>query len=209
VQKRILSQELFVDTRIVSLYPLRPSRRLFLAGAAATLASHALGAQDVDSGHGRLRPAVTVPDFEMVLANGSRASLQSLLAGQGTAIQLMFTECRTTCPMEGAIFEKVQTLIPNQVERRLQLLSLSVNASGERPGALGAWLERYHARPGWMAAAPSSKDLPAFRKLFGQGRSASDPHSTQVQVVDRHGQLIWRTSELPSASEIVSILERL
>jgi protein SCO1/2 len=135
-------------------------------------------------------------------------SLAALVKQHATAWQLMFTACRTTCPIQGAIFARLQSLLPDQVARGIQLLSLSVDPATDTPEALAAWLRRFHAHPGWIAAAPRPDDVERIRAFAGRGRSATDNHTTQVQLVDREGLLVWRTFELPEPEEVAALLRK-
>ena len=128
-------------------------------------------------------------------------TLPRLLAERVSALQVMFTACRTTCPIQGAIFARVQKLLADQVARGIQLVSLSVDPAHDTSVALSHWLRRFGARPGWRAAAPRPADVEQVRAFFGAGRTATDNHSTQVQLFDRTGSLVWRTGELPEAEE--------
>jgi protein SCO1/2 len=166
-------------------------------------------AQPVRADHGRVDPPVPVPDLPVRCANGASASLAALVRGRATALQLMFTGCSTVCPIQGAIFQRVQELLIDQSLHGIQLFSLSVDPLDDGPAALRAWLKKFHAREGWIAAAPDIKDLDKFLALFGQGRNAVENHATQVNIINRRGELIWRTAELPSADSIADILRRL
>jgi protein SCO1/2 len=59
-----------------------------------------------------------------------------------------------------------------------------------------------------MAVAPAPKDLARLLDLFGAGRNAADSHATQVNIIDRRADLVFRTPELPSADAIADILRR-
>jgi protein SCO1/2 len=185
------------------------SRRGFLIGlGAGTLPVIRVGwAAGPD--HGRIRPPLPAPDIALVAQDGAGTTLPRLLANRVTALQLMFTACTTTCPIQGAIFARVQKLIPDQLARGIQLVSLSVDPANDTSAALSRWLRRFGARPGWRAASPRPADVDQVRAFFGAGRTASDNHSTQVQLFDRSGALVWRTGELPEAEEVAGLLERL
>jgi protein SCO1/2 len=178
------------------------SRRTFLQAAVAT-------AIPVYSGHGRIKPPAPVPDVQLLCQSGASATLGSLVAGHATAVQLMFTQCTTTCPIQAAIFQRVQRLVPDMSGKGIQLLSLSIDPVSDTPKALSAWLRRFHAGPAWIAAAPSAKDGSLLQEFFGRAKSSYADHSTQVNIVDRSGQLVWRTIELPTAEEIAEVLENL
>ena len=145
----------------------------------------------------------------MRTADGASTTLAALLRDHSTALHLVFTECTTTCPIQGAVFQRVQHLIPDQIERRIQLLSLSIDPATDTPESLKKWLDRFHARPGWIAALPRAEDVAALRTFFNEGDRDISNHTTQVQIVNPHAELIWRTQELPSSDSIAAILGKM
>jgi protein SCO1/2 len=188
----------------------RVSRRTFVAGGLAALAAPAVAfGADGALDHGRVKPPLAPPDIEVVSQDGSKARLPALLRGRATALHPMFTACRATCPIQGAIFAQVQKLLPDQAARGIQLVSLSVDPTRDTPVALRKWLQGFHARPGWIAAAPSVEaDGATVRTFTGGGRNPADNHSTQVLIFNRDGLLVWRTFDLPEAQEIATILRK-
>jgi protein SCO1/2 len=131
-----------------------------------------------------------------------------LLQGHVTALHLMFTGCSTVCPIQGAIFQRVQSLLPDQQERRIQLVSLSIDPLEDTPHAMRAWLERFDARAGWIAIAPEPADLGRLQDLFGQGPNAVESHVTQVSIINRRGELVFRTEQLPAADAVAGLLRK-
>jgi protein SCO1 len=188
--------------------PRNLSRRAFVNGLALLAASQILPAQS-HGPVGRVQPALAVPDLPLICHDGAKKNLAELLAGQATATQLMFTECTTTCPMQGAIFSRVQKLIPDQTASKIQLLSISIDPETDNPAALSEWRKRFQAREGWIAAAPAATGLAEIKTFFGRGTNATDDHPTQVFIINREGKLIWRTFDLPSPESIVDILTKM
>jgi protein SCO1/2 len=192
----------------------RARRRL--CTAAVLLGASALGAafgrrteaEAVRADHGRVVPPVPIPDFAVRGADGAPLHLAQLLHGRVTALHLMFTGCSSVCPIQGAIFQRVQTLLPDQRERGIQLLSVSIDPQADTPRAMQAWLQRFDARAGWIAVVPQSADLGRLQGLFGQGRDAVDDHVTQVNIINRRGELVFRTEPLPSADAIAELLKQ-
>jgi len=158
--------------------------------------------------HGRIKPPVPVPDVPLLRFDGRKTTLAALTLGHATAVQLMFTTCTTTCPIQAAIFQHVQSLLPEMAGRKIQLLSLSVNPEDDNARALAAWRSRFHAGPQWIAAAPDAAKNSDVQTFFGRASGSYADHSTQVNIVNRRGRLVWRTNELPAAEEIASILRR-
>jgi len=195
-----------------------PTRRAFLHSLAAaslavatrSFAQTATGptAETPSADHGRIKPPVAVPDVRLLTYDGRKSSLRALTLGHATAVQLMFTTCTTTCPIQAAIFQHVQSMLPEMAARRIQLLSLSVNPDDDNAAALAGWRRRFHAGPEWIAAAPDAAKNSDVQTFFGRANGSFADHSTQVNIVDRGGRLVWRTNELPSAEEIASILRR-
>ncbi len=189
------------------------SRRSFLQtfAAASLLPSACLGqskpgAPAFNADHGRIKPPVPVPTVQLLRYDGKKTNLADLTQAHATAVQLMFTTCTTTCPIQAAIFQRVQTLLPAMSANRIQLLSISVNPDDDNPAALSNWRSRFNAGPQWIAAAPAPGDNHIIQSFFGQARGSYADHSTQVNIIDRQGRLFWRTSDLPASQEIAAIL---
>jgi protein SCO1/2 len=163
----------------------------------------------IDTHGGPILPPVPVPNVRVQLTDGRHIGLQELLRAKSTALQTVFTRCTTTCPMQGAIFQRVQQLFADQVQRRAQLISLSIDPTQDNPQTLREWLARFEARDGWFGAVPRPADLPILRAFFGSATDSLTSHATQVQIVDRAGQLVWRTNELPSPQSVTRLLQRL
>lgn len=158
---------------------------------------------------GPVAPATAIPSLTCVCSDGSTATLAELLMGKTTALQLMFTGCSAICPMQGALFARLQGMLTNQLARNIQLLSLSIDPLGDDPKALSAWLKRFKARPGWIAASPALAVLDQVTALFRRGVNAADDHSTQVYLINRGSRLVWRTSDLPAPREVADLLLQL
>jgi len=191
------------------------TRRRFCALATGVVAAlvgadmpKSVRADPISADHGRIVPPVQIPDIKVRCAGGGTASLRSLLLGKVTALHLMFTGCSTVCPIQGAIFQHLQTLLLPQTQTDLQLLSLGIDPDGDSPAALRAWLKNFGASSAWIAAAPSAENLDQVFALFGQGRNAVETHSTQVNIIDREARLVWRSPPLPSADAIAAVLRK-
>ncbi len=183
-------------------------RRSVLAALAAGLTQRSLPA----SAHGSIgpvRPPAAAPDIEVVTSDGFRGPLRARLLGRVTAVQLMFTQCRSICPIEAATFARTQEALARSTSDGIQLLSLSVDPATDTPAVLNAWLDGLSARSCWTAAAPAMADLTRTRKFFDGVSDFGEDHSTAMSLFDRAGMLVWRTPELPAANEVVTILRQI
>ncbi len=183
-------------------------RRSVMAGLAASLALRAVPA----SAHGNLgpiRPPLGVPDIDIVTSDGFHGPLRERLLGRVTAVQLMFTQCRSICPIEAATFARTQEALAGAAADGIQLLSLSIDPANDTPEAMRAWLAGLEAGAGWTAAAPTKADLARARAFFDGASDLGEDHSTAMSLMDRAGMLVWRTPELPAAEEVVRLLGHL
>jgi protein SCO1/2 len=187
----------------------RRSRRTFIAGAAAVLLTPRALLSLSHTEFGLVNPPLKVPDFPVVCSDGSSRTLAGILHRRVTAIQLMFTACTTTCPIQGTIFHHVQKLLPDQASRGIQLLSLSVDPQTDGPVVLQSWLNHFKPEPGWIAAAPNPANLELMRAFFGVGKSAADNHTTEVSLVNRDGLLVFKTGDLPNPEVIANTLTKI
>lgn len=154
------------------------------------------------------RPAPALP---VRTSTSQDTDLPRLLEGRACAVQLMFTGCSATCPIQGAVFaDTARRLSATGLEERsVRLLSLSIDPLGDSPAALHAWLRQHGATPLWMAAVPRRAD--GGRRMLDflrAGRPGPDPHTGQVHVFDRQGRWVFKSADLPSSREIVGWLER-
>lgn len=159
-------------------------------------------------GIGIVRPPVGLPlDLRVLRSDGVRLPLRRLLLGRTTALQLMFTGCSETCPLQGALFAGVQEQAARS-GNRLRLLSLSIDPMDDAR-SLSAWLQRFGAGTLWQAAAPSARDIDVLRTSLQAGAPAVPAHSSQVFFVDTGGRLVWRSEDLPPVELVMDIAMRL
>lgn len=202
----------------------RRERRRLLRAAAAIGAGAALTAlaaaepaastRDAAlSSHFPFGPAVpprSIPAWPVLTHLSVQTDLAALLRGRTTALQLMFTGCSATCPIQGALFAQAQhELLAQGVAA--QLVSLSIDPLGDTPAALDGWLRQFSAAPGWLAAVPRLGDVDRIVDVLGSGgeprpKGSSDPHTGQVYIVDRRGELVYRTPSMPPVRQIIAIL---
>src|SRR5262249_16725434 len=80
--------------------------------------------------------------------------LRDLLRGRVTAVQLMFSKCRSICPIEAVTLARVQDALGHKFADNIRLLSLSIDPETDTPAVLKAWVGRVRAAQGGTAGAP-------------------------------------------------------
>ena len=168
-------------------------RHWLLAPVAALAAPAALrAATPVSWPTGWVKPRDLPPPLELTDSQGRRRPLADRLRGQATAVQLVFTGCGTTCPTQGALFSHMAA---RHQGRRVQWLSISIDALGDDPPRLRAWQARLGAQPAWQAAVPAVADVDRLVAFLRGGPATADAHTTQVFAFDREGRLAYRTGD--------------
>lgn len=184
------------------------SRRGFMRGMLALAAAGTLPAARAH-GIGIVNPPLALPpEVRLVRHDGARVMLPELFAGRFTAMQLMFTGCSQTCPLQGALFAEVQAGLARLRMPDVQLLSVSVDPFDDSR-RLAAWLRQFGAGSKWTAAVPLPRHLDAITGALKQRGNPRLNHATQVYFIDRRGRLVWRSEELPPAQVVMGILERI
>jgi protein SCO1 len=167
----------------------------------------ALTAAPTHEPFGPLRPPLPAPRLSLTADDGKRFELTERLRGRITALQLMFTGCSATCPIQGALFAAVAPLLAGQ--REMQLLSLSIDPLGDSPQAVHSWLTRFGTHTNWQGAVPRVEDVDRLLD-FVRGRAAgADRHTAQVYVFDRQARLAYRTADLPPARFVAETMGQL
>jgi len=185
------------------------TRRDSLAWLAAlsTGASWAQPAAPAHDSFGPVRPPQALPPLPLVGDDGQRTDLASRLRGRTTALQLMFTGCSATCPIQGALFGAIAPMVAGKPE--LQLLSISIDPLADGPQALRSWLARFGATAQWRAAAPRVDDVDRLLELLRGRARGPDRHTAQVYLFDRRARLAYRTADMPPARFVADMLGEL
>lgn len=153
---------------------------------------------------GPVVPPQATPSLAFTGDEGKPFDLRRRLRGQVTAVQLMFTGCSATCPIQGALFADLAARI---TDPRYRLLSLSIDPLGDDAKALRRWLDSFGAPAHWRAGVPRAQDLERMLDFLRGRASGADRHTGQVFLFDPAGQLVYRTPELPPPEHVADALD--
>jgi protein SCO1/2 len=185
--------------------PLIGRRRLLLS-AVAGLAAAGRGTALAHGEIGRVTPPQPSPDVGVKLADGTTTTLPKVLAGRITAVQLMFTTCRSTCPIQGALFAEGARKLGDRVPDA-QWMSLTIDPVHDDGAALTAWQARFGLHPRWVAGSPDPARLDELVSFLKSKKPGPDPHTAQAYYFNRRSELVLRSVDLPSATELIRLFE--
>jgi protein SCO1 len=149
------------------------------------------------------------PDVVVQTQDGRRVHFyDDLVKGRVVAIDFIFTNCTTVCPLMGARFARLQSLLGRRAHD-VALVSISIDPTNDTPARLAAWSKRFGARPGWTLVTGAKSDIDNLLRAAGVG--AGDP-SAHVPVIllgdDRTGA--WqRVDGLTEPTRLASLLDNL
>jgi protein SCO1/2 len=197
-----------LSDRVVTLQPRSPARRAFVCGAIATAATAFTAPARAHNSAGIVKPPEAPPPVALMMDSDRQTTLEQELRGRVTALQLMFTRCQATCPIQGAIFGQSAKALADQVSDA-QWLSVSIDPGNDDPKALHQWLMRFGAHPRWHAGRPAPDQLDPLVDFLKARNSGADRHTAQVFFFDRRGELAMRSVDFPPVAEIVRVLKEL
>jgi protein SCO1/2 len=142
------------------------------AGAVATAVPRSLSASDpalyppATSAAYRVRQLL--PNPQLITDENKRVRFyDDLVRGRTVMINLMYTNCKASCPLTAANLRKVQRYLGETVGDRVRMLSLSVDPARDTPQALADYAEMIGAAPGWLFATGRKSDIDSIRKALG------------------------------------------
>ncbi|MGU7842336.1 SCO family protein [Burkholderia sp. AW33-5] len=180
---------------------LRAACWMTLAGAGRFAAAH--------NQAGAVNPPRSAPDIGLVTQSARGTTMRALLTGKATALQLMFTGCSATCPIQGALFAQVQAALPRGGQLPLQLVSASIDPFGDTPRAMQRWLAKFGAGSVWTGAIPEAGRLDAWLDFLNGRATGADRHTGQVFFFDAAARLVLRTVDFPKPDEVARLLAQL
>jgi protein SCO1/2 len=109
-----------------------------------------------------------------------------LLKGKIVAIDLIYTHCVDSCPLETARLSQVQKMLGDRVGKDIFFYSITIDPKRDTPEVLKAYADKYHAGPGWLFLTGKNQDIDLISKKLGlysdPDTANRDGHTTQLMV---------------------------
>jgi protein SCO1/2 len=135
---------------------------LALLAAAATLLQPGSAAAGGPWGPGYF------PNVPLITQDGKVVRFyDDLLKGKAVAVNLIYTQCSASCPLETARMRQVQRILGDRVGRDIFFYSISIDPAHDTPEALKAYAQKYHVGPGWLFLTGKEEDIKLIGKKLG------------------------------------------
>jgi protein SCO1/2 len=90
-----------------------------------------------------------------------------LIKGKAVAVNLIYTHCNGTCPLETAKMAQLQKLLGDKVGKDIFFYSISIDPKRDTPETLKAYAQRYHVGPGWQFLTGKEEDINLVASKLG------------------------------------------
>jgi protein SCO1/2 len=127
------------------------------------------------------------PNVPLITQDGKTVHFyDDLLKGKTVAIELIYTHCVDSCPLETARLVQAQKILGKQVGKDIFFYSITIDPKRDTPAVLKAYAERYHVGPGWLFLTGKQADIDLISKKLGlysdPDSGNRDGHNTQLLV---------------------------
>ena len=127
------------------------------------------------------------PNVPLVTQNGKTVHFyDDLLKGKAVAIELIYTHCVDSCPLETARLAQAQKMLGDRVGKDIFFYSITIDPKRDTPAVLKAYAEKYHVGPGWLFLTGKQADIDLISKKLGlysdPDSGNRDGHNTQLLV---------------------------
>jgi protein SCO1/2 len=144
-------------------------RIIIVVGVAVMLAVAALrttrSAPVADSNR---KGAAYFSNVELITQDGAKVRFyDDLLKGKIVVIDLFYTQCLDSCPLETARLAQVQRMLGDRVGRDIFFYSISIDPWRDTPAQLKAYAEKYRIGPGWLFLTGNPQDIDLISKRLG------------------------------------------
>jgi len=82
-------------------------------------------------------------------------------------INLIYTRCSASCPLETAKLSQVQRLLGGRVGKDIFFYSISIDPANDTPKVLKAYAAKFHTQPGWLFLTGKKEDILLISKKLG------------------------------------------
>lgn len=130
-------------------------------------------------------PASKLPTAELLDQNGTQVNFASDIVGDRIiALNLIYTDCSTACPVVSAIFEKLQSQLGEKLQQNVRMVTLSINPIRDTPEKLKAYAEHFHAQPEWRWLTGDKTQVDSLLKALGVYSADYSNHTPIILIGD-------------------------
>jgi protein SCO1/2 len=133
-----------------------------------------------------------IPDVEVIDQNGRKQAFYTdLVKDQIVAINFIFTQCETICPVSGAYFGKLLELAKANPTMSVRLISVTLDAHYDTPEKLKTWAAKFGHNDSWSLVTGTPANIDQILKALGAFTADKNDHAPLV-LVGSDSQNQWK-----------------
>ena len=145
------------------------------------------------------------PNVELITQEGKKVRFyDDLIKGKVVAIELIYTTCKYSCPLETARLVQVQKLLGDHMGKDIFFYSITIEPEHDTPEVLKEYAQKYHVGPGWLFLTGKESDIKLISRRLGLDSlpNGNDPDGhTPSLLIGNEATGIWmRNSALDNTS---------
>ena len=108
------------------------------------------------------------PNLPLIDQDGKTVHFyDDLLKGKSVVLDLIYTHCLDSCPLETARLVQVQKMLGDRVGKDIFFYSISIDPKRDTPKVLKQYAQNYHVGPGWTFYTGKPEDIILLAKKLG------------------------------------------
>lgn len=108
------------------------------------------------------------PNVPLVDQNGKTVHFyDDLIKGKTVVLDMIYTHCVDSCPLETARLVQVQKMLGDKVGKDIFFYSITIDPKRDTPKVLKQYAETYHVGPGWTFYTGKREDIDVIAKKLG------------------------------------------
>ncbi|HEV7676764.1 MAG TPA: SCO family protein [Candidatus Angelobacter sp.] len=151
------------------------------------------------------------PNVILTTQDGTKVRFyDDVLKGKSVVIDLIYTHCVDSCPLETARLAQVQKMLGDRVGKDIFFYSISIDPAHDTPKVLKEYAQKYHIGPGWTFLTGKKSDIDLISKKLGL-YSEPDPndrdgHTPSVLIGNEPGGQWMRNSATDNARFLANMI---
>lgn len=126
------------------------------------------------------------PNIELTTQDGRKVHFyDDLIKGKIVAIDLIYTTCHYSCPLETARLVQVQQMLGDRMGKDIFFYSITIDPEHDTPEVLKAYAEKYHVGPGWLFLTGKKEEIDFLSKklgLYSSPAESLDGHTAHLLI---------------------------
>jgi protein SCO1/2 len=108
------------------------------------------------------------PNVELTTQDGKVVHFyDDLIKGKIVVIDLIYTHCVDSCPLETARLVQVQKMLGDAVGKEIFFYSITIDPKRDTPAVLKDYADKYHVGPGWTFLTGKKSDIDLLTQKLG------------------------------------------